>query len=130
MARLVPVLFLALLLLAPAALAIDGKHPPAQTQVVAAADLNEKALSGDRVTAEGQIVAIRKGSGSYVIATLEDDSGRVLAAFPEYIRRQISSVPGRDPLHLTVRVAGVWDHKAMDKGTQGIRVQNLVILDD
>lgn len=122
-------LVLTVLVFGSAALAVDGKHPPSAALVKSAAELNERALSGDHVTAEGQITDIRNGSGSWVIATLSDDTGEVLAAFPESIRRQIESEPGEDPIGKHVRVSGVWDHKAMDDETQGIRVQNVIVLD-
>ncbi len=123
------IVLLAVLLLATASAAIDGKHPPSAASVKPAAELNESAISGDFVTAEGLIADLRGGNGSYVVATLEDDSGSVLAAVPEYIRRQIESEPGVDPIGVRVRVSGVWDHKALDEDTQGIRVQNVVVLE-
>jgi hypothetical protein len=84
-------------------------------------EVNEKAESGDYVVVEGVIVDVRSGGGSYRLATLEDDTGRVIVAVPEYLRRTIEKKPGESALHQRVRAAGKWDHKAMDKGVWGIR---------
>jgi hypothetical protein len=84
-------------------------------------EVHEKAESGDYVIVEGVIVELRSGSGSYRLATLEDDTGRVIVAVPEYLRRTLEKTPGENPMYERVRAAGKWDHKAMDKGVWGIR---------
>ena len=85
------------------------------------AEVHERAESGDQVIVEGVVVDVRSGMGSLRLATIEDDTGQVLVAVPEYLRRTIEKKPGESALHQRVRVAGKWDHKALDKDVQGIR---------
>jgi hypothetical protein len=89
----------------------------------------ERAESGDLVVVEGEIIDFRSGMGSLMIATLEDDTGRVAIAVPQYIRRDIEGTPGESPLHKRIRVAGKWDNKYMDKETWGIRAQKVELID-
>ena len=62
-------------------------------------EVHEKAESGDYVIVEGVIVDVRSGGGSYRLATLEDDTGRVIVAVPEYLRRTIEKKPGESARH-------------------------------
>ena len=83
--------------------------------------MHERAESGDYVIVEGVIVDVRSGMGSLRLATIEDDTGSVIIALPQHLRREIETTPGRSPFHERVRVAGKWDNAYMDKGTWGIR---------
>jgi hypothetical protein len=65
--------------------------------------------------------------GSLIIVTLEDETGRLPIAVPEYLRREFGDKPRRGP---RVRVAGKWDHKYMDTDTWGLRAQKVERLED
>ena len=94
------------------------------------AEVHERAESGDHVIVEGVVVSVRSGMGSLRIATIEDDTGSVIIALPQHLRREIETTPGRSPLHERVRVAGKWDNAYMDKGTWGIRASAIERVED
>ena len=94
------------------------------------AEVHEKAESGDYVVVEGVVVDVRSGQGSLRLATIEDDTGRVIIALPNHLLRDVKTTPGRTPLYQRVRVAGNWDHKYMDDGTWGIRASAIEQVED
>jgi hypothetical protein len=93
-------------------------------------EVHEKAESGDTVVVEGVIVDVSSGSGSYRLATIEDDTGQVIVGVPEYLRRAIEKTPGDSAMYKRVRVAGKWDHKALDKGVWGIRATGIELVEE
>jgi hypothetical protein len=93
-------------------------------------EAHERAESGDYVIVEGVIVNLRSGGGSYRLATLEDDTGQVIVAVPEYLRRTIEKTPGDSALYKRVRAAGKWDHKSLDKGVWGIRATAVELVEE
>ena len=94
------------------------------------AEVHERAESGDYVIVEGVVVDVGSGMGSLRLATIEDDTGRVIIALPEHLRREIETEPGKSPLYQRVRVAGKWDHAYMDDGTWGIRASAIERVED
>ena len=94
------------------------------------AEVHERAESGDYVIVEGVIVKVSSGMGSLRLATVEDDTGSVIIALSDYLRRELETTPGRSPLHERVRVAGKWDNAYMDKGTWGIRATAIERVED
>jgi len=94
------------------------------------AEVHERAESGDYVIVEGVVVDVGSGQGSLRLATIEDDTGRVIIALPNHLLRNIETEPGKSPLYQRVRVAGKWDHAYMDDGTWGIRVSAIERVED
>jgi hypothetical protein len=84
-------------------------------------EVNENAEEGDVVTIEGTIREVRSGPGSLRLAVVEDDTGEVLVAVAEYLRRSIESEPGEDPVGARVRVTGKWEHGYLDQAIWAIR---------
>jgi len=93
-------------------------------------ELHERAESGDHVVVEGLIVDFRSGQSSYELATIEDDTGQVLVALPQHLRRNVEMKAGENPLHQRVRVAGKWANKYMDKGTWGVLASAIERVED
>ena len=91
------------------------------------AEVHEKAESGDHVVVEGDVIDVRSGQGSFVIAKVEDDTGWVYVAVPEHLRRHFKGDKRRIR---RVRVAGKWSHKYMDRDTWGIRAQKIEVVED
>jgi len=91
------------------------------------AEVREKAESGDHVVVQGKVIDVRGGHGELLIVELEDETGTVMVAVPEHLRRELDADPevGR-----RARVAGKWDHKYMDSDEWGIRAQKVERLED
>ncbi|MGI9430816.1 MAG: hypothetical protein ACR2PQ_01295 [Myxococcota bacterium] len=85
------------------------------------AEVQERAESGDMVAIEGTVSEKRLGNGEMIVLLVEDASGEVWVAIPEYVYRDL----GNSPLHKRARFLGKWDHKAMSDKTWGIRVQRV-----
>jgi hypothetical protein len=85
------------------------------------AEVQENAESGDIVTIEGTVTEKRLGNGELIVLRVEDSSGELWVAIPEYVYRDL----GNSPLHKKARFFGKWDHKYMDDDTWGIRVQRV-----
>jgi len=85
------------------------------------AEVQEHAESGDMVAVEGTVSERRSGNGELIVLRVEDSSGEVWVAIPEYVYRDL----GNSPLHKRARFFGKWDHKAMSDKTWGIRVQRV-----
>jgi len=103
------------------------------------AEVVAKAESNDFVVVEGRVTDVRSGDGSLVIVIFEDDTGSVPLAVPNHLLRHFAGggpsggagPTGVDPqIGRRARVAGKWDHKAMDNDTWGIRVQRAESLED
>jgi len=89
------------------------------------AEVQEHAESGDMVAVEGTVSEKRSGNGEMIVLRVEDSSGEVWVAIPEYVYRDL----GNSPLYKRARFFGKWDHKAMDRDTWGIRVQRVERVD-
>ncbi|MDH3684670.1 MAG: hypothetical protein OEP95_00510 [Myxococcales bacterium] len=85
------------------------------------AEVQEHAESGDLVAIEGTVSERRSGHGELIVLRVEDSSGELWVAIPEYVYRDL----GNSPLHKRARFFGKWDHKYMDDDTWGIRVQRV-----
>ena len=85
------------------------------------AEVQEHAESGDIVTIEGTVSEKRNGNGGLIVLRVEDSSGELWVAIPEYVYRDL----GNSPLHKRARFFGKWDHKYMDDDVWGIRVQRV-----
>jgi len=89
------------------------------------ADVNAMAEEGDVVTVEGEIVEVSSGPGSLRLAVVEDETGTVLVAVAEYLRRELEREPGEDPVGLRVRVTGSWDHGYLKQDRWAIRATSV-----
>jgi len=120
-----------LLLLAGLTAAAEEKRPSRLGQPSSIESVRERALAGDFVTIQGEIVGIKSGR----LFELRDDTGKVLAVIPDHLKREV----GTPKLRETVRVFGKWDHDPFvaperaenrtegdwAESTWGIRVQKL-----
>ncbi len=97
----------------------------------------DKAESGDYVAVEGEVVRIHSSMGSLMILGFEDDTGTVLLAIPNHLRRHFdgggptggAGPSGAKPrVGMRARVAGKWGHARLDTNTWGIRVQHVELL--
>ena len=88
-------------------------------------EVQEKAESGDLVAVEGTITEKRSGNGGLIVLRVEDGSGELWVAVPEYVYRDL----GNSPLYKQARFFGKWDHKYMDDDVWGIRVQRIEAAD-
>jgi hypothetical protein len=112
------------------AIAVLGSTAPAlawkgsmASGVIPIAEVNAKAEYGDFVTVQGHITAVATGSGSRLVVTLEDETGSVFVRVPEHLLRKLTD--GRAPeIGRHVRVAGKWDHAALDDKLWGIHAQS------
>ena len=89
------------------------------------AEVLAKAESGDLVTVEGTVIETFPQTGSYVVAVLEDATGKVQVAVPESLRRNMALSPGENAVGQRFRVSGAWDHGHMNADAWGIRVQKV-----
>jgi hypothetical protein len=121
--RLSRVLSLALLvaLLVPAL----GWKGASAGSVVPIADVLANAESGDILTIEGQVVDSTTGSGSLMIAILEDATGQLPVAVPDSLIRKIDARQGEASGGQRYRVTGRWTHKKMDDETWGLYAQQI-----
>ncbi len=81
------------------------------------------AESGDIVSVEGSVRDTTTGSGSILIAFLQDATGQVAVAVPESLTRKLEMRQGEGASGQRYRVTGRWDHKHMDSDTWGIYAQ-------
>ena len=88
-------------------------------------EVNAKAEEGDVVTVEGTIVDVSSGPGSLRLALIEDDTGQLLVAVAEYLRRSIERDPAEDPAGVRVRVTGRWDHGYLKQDRWAIRATSV-----
>ena len=123
----IPHLFLALLLGAGLAPAHAWKGD-AGTSVHPIAEVDAKAEKGDVVTVAGEITDVRSGPGSLRIAMVEDETGEVMVAVSEHLRRSIERQPGEDPIGARVRVTGTWEHGYLEKDRWAIRATSVEVL--
>ena len=93
------------------------------------AEVQERAESGDRVWVEGRIVDVTTGSGSRRIATLEDDTGRLLVRVPEHLIRNFQDEGARPRRGSRVRVGGKWTHAYLNRDIWGIHAQEVELLE-
>jgi hypothetical protein len=91
------------------------------TAVRPIAEVNENAEEGDFITIEGTIQEVRSGPGSLRIAVVEDETGELLVAVAEYLRRDLEREPGEDPVGARVRVTGKWEHGYLNQAIWAIR---------
>ena len=89
------------------------------------AEVQEHAESGDIVTIEGTVSEKGNGNGGLIVLRVEDSSGELWVAIPEYVYRDL----GNSPLYKRARFFGKWDHKYMDNDVWGIRVQRVEAVD-
>ena len=89
-------------------------------------EVNEKAEVGDYVSVEGHLVHIDAEHGSMAIGTLEDETGRVVIAVPNYVRTPLADEGAHRSV---VRVTGKWDTGPFEGDTEGVRVQKAEIVD-
>jgi hypothetical protein len=89
------------------------------------AEVNAMAEEGDVVTVEGQIVEVSSGPGSLRLAVVEDETGQVLVAVAEHLRRNLEHTPGEDPVGVRVRVTGSWDHGYLMQDRWAIRATSV-----
>ena len=87
------------------------------------AEVLAKAESGDVVSIEGTVVNTTTGSGSLLIAILQDETGQVHVAVPDSLTRALDMRPGEATGGQLYRVSGRWDHQHMDADTWGIYAQ-------
>lgn len=85
------------------------------------AEVQEHAESGDIVAIEGTVSQKGNGNGGLIVLRVEDETGELWVAIPEYVYRNL----GNSPLHKRARFLGKWDHKYMDDDVWGIRVQQV-----
>lgn len=84
-----------------------------------------KAEEGDIVSIEGQVADTTTGSGSLMIAILQDGTGQVPVAVPDSLLRNIDARHGEAAGGQVYRVTGRWGHKHMDEETWGIYAQQI-----
>jgi hypothetical protein len=89
------------------------------------AEVLANAESGDVVSIEGTVVNTTTGSGSLLIAILQDETGQVHVAVPESLTRKLDMRPGEATGGQLYRVIGRWDQKQMDADTWGIYAQQI-----
>jgi RecJ-like exonuclease len=94
-----------------------------------AAEVNEKAEEGDVVTVEGEVIDVSSGPGSLRLAVVEDETGQVLVAVAEHLRRNIERDAAEDPVGVRVRVTGRWDHGYLKQDRWAIRATSVERLD-
>jgi hypothetical protein len=120
--RRIPHLLLVLLLgagLAPA-------HAGAGVQPVS--EVQAKAEKGDVVTVQGAITDVRSGPGSLRIAIVEDETGEVMVAVSEHLRRSLEREPGEDPIGARVTVTGTWEHGYLEQDLWAIRATAVEVI--
>ena len=125
--RRIPHLFLAFVLgagLAPA----HAEKGDAGAGAHSIAEVTAKAEKGDVVTVEGAITDVRSGPGSLRIAMIEDESGEVMVAVSEHLRRTLEREPGEDPTGARVRVTGTWEHGYLEQDLWAIRATSVEVL--
>jgi RecJ-like exonuclease len=89
------------------------------------AEVNEMAEEGDIVTVEGEVVEVSSGPGSLRLAVVEDETGQVMVAVAEHLRRNIEREAGEDPIGVRVRVSGRWDHGYLKQDRWAIRATSV-----
>jgi hypothetical protein len=117
-------LFAVLLLAAGLVPAHAWKGEPGGT-VHTIAEVNANAEEGDVVTVEGEIVEVSSGPGSLRLALIEDETGELLVAVAEHLRRSIERDAGEDPVGVRVRVTGRWDHGYLKQDRWAIRATSV-----
>lgn len=122
--RRLSTLWLALWMSLAAQPALAWKGEPSGS-VRSIAEVNAKAEEGDVLTIEGVIVSVSSGPGSLQLAVVEDETGKVLVAVAEYLRRELQREPGEDAKGVRVRVTGRWDHGYLDQGKWALRASKL-----
>jgi hypothetical protein len=107
--------------------------------VVSIAEAHEKAEIGDVVVVEGEVRRTGKAHGGRITVFIADETGEVVLVVPNHLRRSFAgggptggSGPGgaRPQLGLRVRVAGLWDQAKLGGTLQGIRVQEVDVLEE
>ena len=93
--------------------------------VLPIADVLAKAESGDVVSVEGRVTNTTTGSGSLLIAILQDETGQVNVAVPESLTRKLDARQGEAAGGQRYRVTGRWDHAHMDTDSWGIYAQQI-----
>jgi hypothetical protein len=124
------VLVLAALLLLAAVIPAHAWKSESARAVVTIAEVIEKAEEGDYLTIEGEIREVRSGPGSLRIAVVEDETGEVLVAVAEYLRRELEATPGESPVGVRVRVSGEWEHGYLKQELWVIRASAVERLED
>lgn len=81
------------------------------------AEVRERAETGDYMVIEGIVIGSKNGT----YFEIEDATGRMLVAIPDYLIRK-EGEPADDEL---IRVAGKYDRGKLDKSVEGLRVMTL-----
>jgi hypothetical protein len=89
------------------------------------AEVLANAESGDVISVEGKVLDTTTGSGSLLIAILQDETGQVHVAVPESLTRKLDMQLGEAAHGQRYRVSGRWDHKHLDADTWGIYAQQI-----
>ena len=121
----IPLAFAFVLVLAAGLAPVHAWKGEASGSVRTIAEVNAKAEEGDVVTVEGEIVDVSSGPGSLRLALIEDETGQLLVAVAEHLRRSIEREAAEDPVGVRVRVTGRWHHGYLKQDRWAIRATSV-----